>query len=182
MLAKARNRLGPVVACGDVGALPIRSASFDQALAVWVLHSLNDASALFAEAVRVLRPNGRFLICPVNRPAPDDRIGQAFEAMGLLVDQVTGRPHRTASAIQILRWTEASGFQGHVEALAAQEWRSTTDREIKAILDRSWSALVPLSNGQFELVTADALANLRSLPPGQVIRRAVAEPVVLEAP
>jgi ubiquinone/menaquinone biosynthesis C-methylase UbiE len=143
MLAKARNRLGPVVVRGDVRALPFRSASFDQAVAVWVLHSVSDPSALFAETGRVLRPSGRFVICPVNRPAPEDQVGQDFEAMGLLVDRVTGRPDRTASAAQILRWAETAGFQGHTEDLAAQAWPSTTDREIKAILDRSAFSIAP---------------------------------------
>ncbi len=183
MLARARDRLPGSVVLADAGALPFPTSSFGRAVAVWVLHAVAHPGAVFLEAARVLGPRGRLLVCPVNRAAADDRIGRAFESMGHEVDRVTGLGDRTpATAAQVLDWAEDAGFEGRIQELPGQAWTSTVEREIEAIESRAWSALVPLDDEQFRRVTADFFAELRSLPPGPVARRATAEVVVLDAP
>jgi len=183
MLARARDRLPGSVVAADAGALPFPTSSFGRAIAVWVLHAVADPGAVLLEAVRVLGPRGRLLVCPVNRAAPDDRIGQAFESMGSQLDRMTRLDDRTAAtAAQVLDWAQEAGFLGHIEKLPKQAWTSTVEREIAAVQNRSWSALVPLNDRQFRRVTGEFLAELRTLRPGPIVRRAVAEVVVLDAP
>ncbi len=183
MLARARERLAGTVALADARALPFPASSFGQAIAVWVMHAVTDPVAVFLEAVRVLCPAGRLLVCPVNRAAPDDRIGQAFESMGSEVDRLAGLGDRMpATAGRVLGWAEEAGFRGRIEVLPRQAWTSTVEREIEAVERRSWSALVLLDDERFRRVTDGFLTELRSLPPGAVTRRAIAEAVVLDAP
>jgi ubiquinone/menaquinone biosynthesis C-methylase UbiE len=183
MLARARERLAGTVALADARALPFAASTFGQAIAVWVLHAVADPRAVFREAVRVLGPGASLLVCPVNRAAPDDPIGRAFESMGSEVDRMAGPGDRTpATAVRVLEWAEESGFRGRIERLPPQAWTSTAEREIEAVEKRSWSALSPLDDERFRRVTRDLLNELRSLPPGPITRRAVAEAVVLEAP
>jgi SAM-dependent methyltransferase len=76
MLARARARLGHRVAVADAGRLPIRSASVSQAVSTWLLHAGPDRAAVFAEAARVLRPGGRYLVIPARGMRPADDIGR----------------------------------------------------------------------------------------------------------
>ena len=183
MLARAHERLAGTVALADARALPFPASSFGQAIAVWVMHAVTDPVAVFLEAVRVLCPGGRLLVCPVNRAAPDDRIGQAFESMGSEVDRLAGLGDRMpATAGRVLGWAEEAGFRGRIEVLPRQAWTSTVEREIEAVERRSWSALVLLDDERFRRVTDGFLTELRSLPPGAITRRAIVEAVVLDAP
>jgi ubiquinone/menaquinone biosynthesis C-methylase UbiE len=183
MLRRARHRVGNRVAQGDACCLPIRSGSVRQAVAVWVVHSVETPDQMFFEVARVLSPGGRFLVCPVNRASPDDVAGQAFEAMARRVDDLNRQSERTAaSAESFIQAGRRVGLQGRIRALPAQRWRSTRDSEIQAILERSWSALVPLSEADFASVTAETLKALRSLPDGTIWRTATAEVVVLDKP
>lgn len=62
MLARARERIGGVVALGDAMCLPVGSASLHQAYSVWVLHLVGDVRRVMAEMARVLCPGGRYFV------------------------------------------------------------------------------------------------------------------------
>jgi hypothetical protein len=155
----------------------------DRAIAVWVVHAVVDPLAMFTEVARVLQPAGRFVACPINRAAPDDPAGLAFESMAQKVEGISGQPDSSAAtATRIVAWAATAGFRGAIRELPRQRWASTAEAEIRAILDRSWSALNPLTDEQFKEATAESLAILRTLPGGPITRRAVAEAVVLDLP
>jgi SAM-dependent methyltransferase len=61
MLAVAARRLDGHVLLGDATRLPLASASVDAVLMVWLLHLLPASEPALAEAVRVLKPGGRFI-------------------------------------------------------------------------------------------------------------------------
>src|SRR5579872_6371322 len=73
MLIRGRERLGPSVLLSDALEMAVASSSVAHAVSVWVVHSVADPLRLFAEAARVLRPGGRYLVCTTQKPAPDDR-------------------------------------------------------------------------------------------------------------
>jgi SAM-dependent methyltransferase len=61
-LTVARERAGgPVYARGAAARLPVRSASFDAAVACLVFEHIEDYAEAIAEVARALRPGGRFL-------------------------------------------------------------------------------------------------------------------------
>lgn len=69
MLEIAAQKTGAVTyVAGDMGALPIRSASVDLVTTGYGLRNVPDLEAAIAEIVRVLGPGGRFLSLDFNRP------------------------------------------------------------------------------------------------------------------
>ncbi|WP_073904604.1 class I SAM-dependent methyltransferase [Streptomyces sp. CB02009] len=76
MLARAVERLGPRVAAADACRLPVRTASVDQAVSTWLLHTGPDHGTVFDEVARVLRPGGRYLVIPAGGTRPTDDIGR----------------------------------------------------------------------------------------------------------
>ena len=50
------------ILAADAGQLPVRSAAVQAVVGLDVLHHLPDPGAFFAEAARVLRPGGRFVV------------------------------------------------------------------------------------------------------------------------
>ncbi|MEV0404803.1 class I SAM-dependent methyltransferase [Actinoallomurus sp. NPDC050550] len=58
MAAVASTRLSGAVALGDGARLPVGSARADAVVVVWLLHLLDDAAPVLAEAARVLRAGG----------------------------------------------------------------------------------------------------------------------------
>ncbi len=70
-LASLRERRAAIPAAQGWGdRLPLQDATFDVALAIWVLEHLGDPPALFAEVARVLRPGGRLIFLTPNRRHP----------------------------------------------------------------------------------------------------------------
>ena len=67
MLQTARRRLrgvaGVDVRRGELEALPIGDGELDAAIMLLVLHHVPDPTAVLAEAVRTLKPRGRFVLC-----------------------------------------------------------------------------------------------------------------------
>jgi SAM-dependent methyltransferase len=61
MLRKAAERLPGRQVQGDATALPIASGSVDLVTAIWLLHLIDDAAPVVAEAARVLGAGGAFV-------------------------------------------------------------------------------------------------------------------------
>ncbi|TDD42859.1 class I SAM-dependent methyltransferase [Nonomuraea terrae] len=77
----AAGRVGVVL--GDARRLPVRDGSVEAVTTIWLLHLLDDARPMIAEAGRVLRYGGVFVTTvdkrashgPGGRPDPSDRAG-----------------------------------------------------------------------------------------------------------
>ncbi|MGW2345074.1 class I SAM-dependent methyltransferase [Streptomyces sp. NPDC001661] len=61
MLRAAAPRLSGAAFQADARHLPFADGTFDAVTAVWLLHLLDDAAPVIAEAARVLRPGGVFV-------------------------------------------------------------------------------------------------------------------------
>ncbi|MGW3418532.1 class I SAM-dependent methyltransferase [Streptomyces phaeochromogenes] len=71
MLRRAAERVPGRVVLADTRQLPFPDASFGAVTAVWLLHLLDDAERVVAEAARVLRPGGVF-VTTVDKAASHD--------------------------------------------------------------------------------------------------------------
>lgn len=182
MLARALRRLGPVLLRCDAAAIALPSASVAHAVSVWVVHALPDPVAMFAEAARVIRPGGRYVLCSGQRPAEEDPIGTVIEAMGTEIDRRRGaeRP-RMVTAEEVTAWAGAAGFDVAVERVA-KDWRGSPATEMDAIVRRAWPAMRELDGDALEAATGPALEALAAMPAGEVTRRAVADFLVLTRP
>jgi ubiquinone/menaquinone biosynthesis C-methylase UbiE len=180
MLAKGRQRLGPVVVRSDAMAMAIASDSVAHAVSVWVVHSVADPTRVFHEAARVIRPGGYYIVCTTQDPGPDDVIGQIIRQMGDRVD-ARRRPRRprSVSAEQVLGWGREAGFTGSIRHFPRQ-WVSSPADELRSIALRTWPALRELDESTIEKVTRPAITALESLPPGPCARRVSAAMTVLQ--
>ncbi|GLW27978.1 class I SAM-dependent methyltransferase [Actinoplanes regularis] len=75
MLSRAATRLPGGVARADATALPLKAASVDAVVVIWLLHLLPDAAPVIAEAARVLRPGGVLITTVDKDEAPFARPG-----------------------------------------------------------------------------------------------------------
>ena len=183
MLARAKERLGTGVVLGDARRLPFADRSVAHAVSVWVAHAVDPPEAMFAEVARVLRPGGRYLVCPTNRPGTGELIGPVLSAMFDRAERVHPTWRRyDVSAEDILAWGARSGFVGHVEALPTRSWETSAAEQTRSIHDRVWPALRGLDDGAFEAVTRPAIDALASLPSGVIEQHAEADVVVLSLP
>jgi ubiquinone/menaquinone biosynthesis C-methylase UbiE len=187
MLGKAKARLGDVVVRGDVGALPFRSNSLDNVVAVWMVQAVADQAALFREVFRVVRPGGRFLVCPTNRPALRDPIGVLIAQMFVRLERQTAtrkqdEPRPVVDPERVLSLGLGAGFTGYIEQLPDERWDSSLEAEIRDIENRTWAPLAELDEELFAAVAEPTLAELRRMKPGPKQRRATAHVVVLDRP
>jgi ubiquinone/menaquinone biosynthesis C-methylase UbiE len=180
MLARARTRLGPVVVRSDALRMSIATASVAHAVSVWVVHAVGNPEQLFREAARVLKPEGRYIVCATQRPAPDDEIGNVMTKMGVRVDKLRGatRP-RGVTTDETIAWAGRAGFVGSVHLLE-RRWNSSPAEELKAIALRIWPALRELDDDTAERATRPAVDALEALPQRDVVRRGIAELIVLQ--
>jgi ubiquinone/menaquinone biosynthesis C-methylase UbiE len=180
MLARAYARLGPVLVRGDSRTLPLGDASVSHAVSVWVVHAVEPPEAMFCEVARVLRPGGRYFVCPTNRAPPGDVFDPILTAMFDRAEEVhpTWR-QRQVVAPDILDWGKAAGFVGRIETFKSRTWSTRPEEQIQWIRDRVWPALRGLDERSFRQVTQPALDALGALPDGPIERRAEADVVVL---
>jgi ubiquinone/menaquinone biosynthesis C-methylase UbiE len=180
MLSRGRTRLGPTVVRSDALQMAIATESVAHAVSVWVVQSVADPLQLFREAARVIRPNGRYVVCGTQHPAPDDEIGQLIEEMGRQVDVRRGASRPRAVAIdEILNWAGQAGFAGTVHQ-SERQWVSSPGEELRAIALRAWPALRELDEASIEDVTRPVVDALRAMPQTDVVRRGTGEMAVLE--
>ncbi|WP_328492983.1 class I SAM-dependent methyltransferase [Streptomyces sp. NBC_00414] len=88
MLRRAAERVPGRVVLADARQLPLPDGSFDAVSAIWLLHLLDDAEQVVAEAARVLRPGGTF-VTTVDKAASHD-VGSDIDAV------MAPRPRRVA--------------------------------------------------------------------------------------
>lgn len=79
MARMAAGRLPGAVVLADSRQLPFRDGSFDAVSVVWLLHLLDDAAPVVAEAARVLRPGG-VLVTTVDKAAAH-HVGSDIDAL-----------------------------------------------------------------------------------------------------
>jgi ubiquinone/menaquinone biosynthesis C-methylase UbiE len=182
MLARARQRLGPIVILGDAMDLPLAPGSVSRVVSVWVVQAVPDPARLFAEVARVLCPGGRYVVCTTQRPADDDVIGHIIVRMGAAVDtHRPGQRPRSVTVDQILEWAALAGFRAEVHP-HERSFVSSPELELDAIARKAWPALRELDDGAVADVTAPAIDALRALPPGDTERRGIIDVIVLERP
>lgn len=180
MLARAGARLGPTVMRGDALHLPLRPASLAHAVAVWVVHAIDPPQALFPEVARVLRPEGRFVVCPTTRSLDDDMIAPILKAMfARAALSHPSRRQRDVSAADIVAWGREAGYRADVEVFEGRSSVTTATEVADSIRRGAWPALSGLDEDTFRSVAGPALDALRLLPDGPIERRADVDMVVL---
>jgi SAM-dependent methyltransferase len=152
----AASRLGPGrVVLADGAALPLAGRSVEAVSMIWLLHLVPDASALVAEAARVLRPGG-VLVTTVDKNAG---YGTDSDVERLLAPW--RRPDQTDAVDAVLAHARAAGLrmsgettftgygQGRTPAGAADEVRTAR-----------FTSLVPQEPGAVK----ELIAALEALP------------------
>ena len=92
---------------GDGRSLPVRTGSVDHVLLVEVLHHVDDAPAVLAEAARVLRPGGSILI-------EESEFGGAFGRLRRWAESVLLGGVWPRSRPELLEALGRLGFRGRV--------------------------------------------------------------------
>lgn len=180
MLARAAARLGPTVIRGDARRLPFRSASVAHALSVWVLHTVDPPQAVIAEVARVLRPDGRYLVCPTTRSRGDGKIERILGEMFARATQLDPcRQRRVVSAQDITTWGSEAGFGSQVEVFAGRESVTSAAEVARSIRNHAWPALSGLDEEAFRAITDPAFEALQELPQGPIVQQADVDVVVL---
>lgn len=80
MISKAASRLPGGVVRADATGLPLKAASVDAVVVIWLLHLLPDAAPVIAEAARVLRPGGVLITTVDKDQAPFAHAGDLTTA------------------------------------------------------------------------------------------------------
>jgi SAM-dependent methyltransferase len=115
MVELTRGR-GVAARVGDVQELPFEDASFDCALAAWMLYHVPDVERAISELARVLRPGGR-LVAVTNR-------AEHLQELARLVDDWPGSSFDDVNGPPLLR----RHFE-HVEEQDVGGWINFPDRE-----------------------------------------------------
>jgi SAM-dependent methyltransferase len=109
MAAIARSR-GIEVHEGRAEDLPFAGGTFDFVLLVTVICFVEDAAAMFREAHRVLKPEGRIIAGFIDRDSP---LGQQYEAKKPSNEFYRGA--KSYSAPEVMRLLDEAGFR-HIES------------------------------------------------------------------
>jgi SAM-dependent methyltransferase len=109
-LARQRNLANVTFELADVAALPFPAASFDVVVSRYAAHHFAAPERALAEAARVLRPGGAFLL--VDTVAPEDpALDTFFNAVELLRDDSHVRNWRGS---EWLRMFQGAGFEATI--------------------------------------------------------------------
>lgn len=116
MLIRARDR-GVAVVDGVAEALPFRSGSFDTALMVTTICFVDDIPTAIAEAKRVVRPGGSFVLGYIDKESPVGRIYQEKKADNPFYEEAV-----FVSTDDLVDALEAAGFDDFEFVQTIFEW------------------------------------------------------------
>ncbi|MFJ2256783.1 class I SAM-dependent methyltransferase [Streptomyces sp. NPDC087844] len=160
MLSRAAERVPGRVVHADARQLPFPDGSFDAVSAIWLLHLLDDADRVVAEAARVLRPGG-VLVTTVDKAASHD-VGSDIDAV------MAPRPRRAARDRSDL----VASYAGRHALLPAGRadfpgrGQGRTPLRAAADVRRGWYTLLPPG----EPLTEQLASRLEQLPDQHVPR------------
>jgi SAM-dependent methyltransferase len=174
MLALARERVGERVAQADAAHLPIKSASRDAVVAVWILHLAGDREGVLAEAARVLVPRGRLVVVCADADYQDNEISNAIGNMRMELGRTRDLP------AEVARLAADAGF-ALVNTSRTDQWKhEVTPEETAATLERrEMSTLWDLDDATWARVVQPAIDRLRALPDQHRGRLQVASHTIL---
>ncbi|WP_406839624.1 class I SAM-dependent methyltransferase [Streptomyces sp. AHU1] len=124
MTRRAAERVPGAVVRADARRLPFPAHSFDAVSAVWLLHLLDDARPVVAEAARVLRPGGVF-VTTVDKAAAH-HVGSDIDA--LTADCRAG--HAEDAAERVTRYAAGHGLVPGGTALFRGHGQGSTPRRV----------------------------------------------------
>jgi SAM-dependent methyltransferase len=159
MLQVARTRLPGRVAVADGAALPLRTASVDAVLFVWVLHHVGDLRAALREAARVVRDGGRVVAMSGYAAPVDDDVDPIFRRLDESL-----RPERLTHSDDVSAAAVDAGLQlvGAQDAVVTFE---TSPNELAgAIEERMYAPLWDLDENRWASTVVPAINDLRALP------------------
>ncbi|MEV1019431.1 class I SAM-dependent methyltransferase [Streptomyces sp. NPDC050264] len=130
MLRAAAPRLDGAVARADCRQLPFRDRAFDAVTSIWLLHLIDDAAPVVAEAARVLGPGGVYLTTvdkgaahlvgsDLCAPAEPYRTRRPADAAELITSYATGHGLRPRGRV-----TFVGHGQGRTPARLARDVRA----------------------------------------------------------
>jgi SAM-dependent methyltransferase len=165
MLSLAAGRLPHRVAVSDAKRLPIGSGSVDAVVLVWLLHLLDDAAPVVAEAARVLRPGGVF----VTTVDKDDAVVNADTAIGAILEPIR-RPLRPPATDRLEHLTDLAAenglrpianttFVGAGQGRSARQWRTALE-----------TGRIPWADAAGPRQIAEASRALAALPDQDTVR------------
>lgn len=136
MLRRAADRVPGRLALADTRQLPFRDASFDAVATIWLLHLLDDAALVVAEAARVLRPGGSY-VTTVDKAAAHD-VRSDIDAV------MAPRPRRAArdEAALVTGFAEASGLVAAGASRFRGRGQGRTPARAAADVRRGWYTLL----------------------------------------
>jgi SAM-dependent methyltransferase len=161
MLARARARLGEVVVRGDGSRLPVRDSSVAAVLFSWVLHLVDDARALLAEARRVVRPDG-LVVAMLAGWLFDDESDDLSRAQDGL-DEATGRRRQTVDDVR-LHAADAELLTIDVVQTERAPYSRTPRESADAIESRTWSGLFLVPDDVWATRVVPIIDRVRALP------------------
>ncbi len=161
MLARAAARVPGRLVLGNVSALPVRDATVDAALAVHVLHLVDEPGAVLSEVARALRPGGRLAVVGTGQPEASD----ISDLIGPMARALVGDRPRTDEPAVLAPLAGPVGLT-LVEDLELRTPAPPTTPTAAARLveDRLWSSLWDVPADQWARVVEPAIGALRRLP------------------
>lgn len=162
MLERARQRIGPRVAAGDLRRLPIATGAVTQALCVWVLHVVGDVPAALAEIARILRPGGRFLVVPGVAGDPDDEVNRLIWGMHRKLDP-GGARRDDPERLEELAPAAGLRFAGAVAWLPF-DYEERPAETLRKLESRSFSSLWDATDEEWRTIVLPVIEAIRAMP------------------
>ncbi|TPQ16297.1 class I SAM-dependent methyltransferase [Streptomyces sporangiiformans] len=160
MLSRAAEQVPGRVVRADSRQLPFPDSSFDAVSAIWLLHLLDDAALVVAEAARVLRPGGVF-VTTVDKAASHD-VGSDIDAV------MAPRPRRAPrdEAALVTGFAADSGLLPEGRSAFPGRGQGRTPARAAADVRRGWYTLLRPKDA----LTEELASRLEELPDQHVPR------------